>query len=94
MRFRSFGKVNLNLKSDFKIPPADVGERTGDGCRLEMHLSDEDLVAARVENPHWKHFSGIEFLQHQMPLDPSSMMRWRKRLEGGLHGFPFTMPDS
>jgi len=40
MPFRSFGKGILNQKSGFKIPLADVGERTGDVCRMEMHLSE------------------------------------------------------
>jgi len=43
-------------------------------------LSDEDVVAVWVENPYWQHFSGMTHFQHQMPIDPSSMTRWRKRL--------------
>jgi IS5 family transposase len=33
-----------------------------------------------VENPYWQHFSGMRHFQHRMPMDPSSMTRWRKRL--------------
>jgi IS5 family transposase len=43
-------------------------------------LSDEDMVAARVVNPYRQHFSGMRYFQHRMPIDPSSMTRWRKRL--------------
>ena len=43
-------------------------------------LSDEDVVALWVENPYWQHFSGMSHFQHRMPIDPSSMTRWRKRL--------------
>jgi transposase, IS5 family len=43
-------------------------------------LSDEDVVAAWVENPYWQHFSGMRHFQHQMPIDPSSMTRWREQL--------------
>src|SRR5271167_2068216 len=43
-------------------------------------LSDEDVVAAWVENPYWQQFSGMKYFQHRMPIDPSSMTRWRKRL--------------
>jgi len=43
-------------------------------------LSDEEVVAAWVENPYWQHFSGMKHFQHQLPIDPSSMTRWRKRL--------------
>jgi IS5 family transposase len=43
-------------------------------------LSDEEVVAVWVENPYWQHFSGMKHFQHQLPIDPSSMTRWRKRL--------------
>jgi len=48
--------------------------------KYQLDLSDEDVVAAWVENPYWQHFSGMKYFQHQMPIDPSSMTRWRKRL--------------
>ena len=38
------------------------------------------MVAGWVENPYWQHFSGMRYFQHAMPIDPSSMTRWRKRL--------------
>jgi IS5 family transposase len=38
------------------------------------------VVAEWVENPYWQHFSGERNFQHRMPIDPSSMTRWRKRL--------------
>ena len=48
--------------------------------KYQLDLSDEDVVAAWVENPYWQHFSGMRHFQHRMPVDPSSMTRWRKRL--------------
>jgi len=48
--------------------------------KYERDLSDEDVVAAWVENPYWQHFSGMKYFPHRMPIDPSSMTRWRKRL--------------
>jgi len=48
--------------------------------KYQHDLSDEDIVAAWVENPYWQHFSGMRYFQHSMPIDPSSMTRWRKRL--------------
>ena len=48
--------------------------------KYELDLSDEDVVAAWVENPYWQHFSGMKHFQHRMPIDPSSMTRWRRRL--------------
>jgi IS5 family transposase len=43
-------------------------------------LSDELVVARWVENPYWQHFCGFEFFQHELPIDPSLMTRWRKRI--------------
>jgi IS5 family transposase len=42
--------------------------------------SDEDLVWTWVENPYWQHFCGETYFQHQPPIDPSSMTRWRQRV--------------
>jgi IS5 family transposase len=43
-------------------------------------LSDENVLLHWVENPHWQHFSGQRYFQHQAPIDDSSMTRWRQRL--------------
>ena len=48
--------------------------------KYRHNLSDEDVVAAWVENPYWQHFSGMTHFQHRAPIDPSNMTRWRKRL--------------
>jgi IS5 family transposase len=48
--------------------------------RYQHDLSDENVVAHWVENPYWQQFSGERFFQHQMPISPSSMTRWRLRL--------------
>src|SRR6202007_806982 len=48
--------------------------------KYEHDLSDEDVVAVWVENPYWQHFSGERCFRHRLPIDPSSMTRWRKRL--------------
>ena len=48
-------------------------------------LSDEGAVEAWVENPYWQFFCGYDFIQWELPIDPSSLCRWRKRLgEKGL----------
>jgi len=44
------------------------------------NLSDEDVVAGWVENPYWQYFSGMKYFEHKMPIHPSSMCRWRKRI--------------
>ncbi len=33
-----------------------------------------------VENPYWQYFCGYTHLQHQCPIHPTSMSRWRKRV--------------
>ncbi|WP_457812092.1 IS5 family transposase [Sinorhizobium meliloti] len=43
-------------------------------------LSDEETVERWVENPYWQYFCGFEFFQHEMPIDASTMTRWRKRI--------------
>lgn len=43
-------------------------------------LSDEAVVARWVENPCYQHFTGETFFQHRFPIDPSSLVRWRKRI--------------
>jgi IS5 family transposase len=46
--------------------------------------SDESVVERFVENPYWQYFCGFEYFQHEFPIDPSSMTRWRNRI--GLEG--------
>lgn len=43
-------------------------------------LSDEDTVERWSENPYWQHFSGERYFQHDLPCDPSSLVRWRQRI--------------
>ena len=46
-----------------------------------MHdLSDEVLCARWVENPYYQHFCGEAVFRHDLPLDRSSLTRWRQRL--------------
>ena len=43
-------------------------------------LSDEEVVARWVENPYYQYFCGETFFQHELPIDPSSLTRWRQRI--------------
>ena len=43
-------------------------------------LSDEAVVARWVDSPYVQHFCGETFFQHHAPIDPSSLVRWRKRI--------------
>lgn len=40
-------------------------------------LSDEEVIWGWVENPYWQLFCGETWFQHNPPIDPSSLTRWR-----------------
>lgn len=44
------------------------------------NLSDELVVARWVENPYWQYLSGMKYFEHEPPINPSSMTRWRNRI--------------
>lgn len=68
---------------------ADEFGRPGVNTRLMVGLlylkhafneSDESVVARWVENPYWQFFCGFCYMRHELPIDPSSLSRWRKRV--------------
>lgn len=71
----------------------DVG-RPGIPTRLMVGLhylkhtfdeSDETVVERFLENPYWQYFCGFEYFQHMLPIDSSSLTRFRKRIgEAGV----------
>ena len=42
--------------------------------------SDESIVARLLENGYCQYFCGFEFFLHDLPVDPTSMTRWRQRI--------------
>jgi transposase, IS5 family len=53
------------------------------GLHLLKHakgLSDEQVCAQWVENPYFQAFCGEAWFRHRLPLDRSSMTRWRQRI--------------
>ena len=48
--------------------------------KYTFDLSDEEVLHGWVENPYWQYFSGMKFFEHKLPIHPSSMTRWRKRI--------------
>lgn len=53
------------------------------GLHLLKHmegLSDEAVCARWVENPYYQYFCGEQHFRHKLPLDRSSMTRWRDRI--------------
>jgi transposase, IS5 family len=47
--------------------------------KYTFDLSDEAVVEGWLQNPYWQHLSGMRYFEHEVPLDPSSMSRWRSR---------------
>lgn len=47
--------------------------------KYTFDLSDEDVVEGWLQNPYWQYLSGMRYFQHDPPLHPSSMSRWRGR---------------
>ena len=53
------------------------------GLHYLKHLydvSDEGVVAGFLENPYWQYFCGEEFFRHDLPCDPTTLVKWRKRI--------------
>jgi len=48
--------------------------------KYTFNESDESVLDRWVENPYWQCFCGYTHMQHEVPIDPSSMSRWRKRV--------------
>ena len=47
--------------------------------------SDESCVERFLENPYWQYFCGYEHFQHEFPLEPTTLVKWRKRIgEAGI----------
>jgi len=42
--------------------------------------SDESVVERFLENPYWQYFCGFEYFQHELPLDPTTLVKWRRRV--------------
>ena len=48
--------------------------------KYTFNESDESVVDRWLENPYWQYFCGYEYLQHELPLHPTSLVRWRHRV--------------
>lgn len=43
-------------------------------------LSDEQVCLRWIENPYYQYFCGNTYFEHSLPIEPSSMTRFRKRI--------------
>lgn len=88
--FRFADMINWNsFEQEFGSLYAEKKGRPGIPIRLlvglsylshAFNLSDQAVVDGWVENPYWQYFCGETYFQHQLPIDPSSLTRWRKRI--------------
>ena len=63
--------------------PKGASARMAAGLLLLKHmegLSDEGLMLAWVCNPYYQYFCGETHFQHQPPINPITLGRWRKLL--------------
>jgi len=77
------------FEEKFKTTYVEDWGRPGNPIRLMVGLhylkhtfneSDESVLARFLENPYWQYFCGFEYFQHDLPIDPSSLTRFRKRI--------------
>lgn len=47
--------------------------------KFMYEVSDEEFVQRWVENPYWQYFCGEEYFRFDVPFNPSSFSKWRKR---------------
>lgn len=61
------------------------------GLQLLKHtcnVSDEGVVATWVENPYWQYFCREQYFRHDLPIDPSLVLRPRGSLVASLQHNP------
>lgn len=56
------------------------------------NVSDEGVVASWVENPYWQYVCGAEYIEHEFPCDPTSLVKWRQRV--GVEGSEKVLKES
>lgn len=44
------------------------------------NASDEQLVNTWRENPYWQYFCGERYFKHNLPIDPSNLSKWPRKL--------------
>ncbi len=88
--YRLAGQIDWrSFESEFGVDYCDTNGSPGKPIRLMVGLeylkqihnvSDEQVVRRWVENPYWQYFCGEIYFQHELPIDPSSLSRFRRRI--------------
>lgn len=42
--------------------------------------SDEEIVKGFIQNPYWQYFCGCEYFEHTLPIHPTTLVKWRKKI--------------
>jgi len=50
--------------------------------KYAFNESDESVVSRWVENVYWQYFCGYTHMQHDCPIHPTSMTKWRESCGG------------
>ncbi len=75
---QSFGAHFASPRGRPALPPRLVA-----GLLYLQHAydcSDEAVVNTWIENPYFQYFTGETYFQTELPIDPSSLTRWRQRI--------------
>ena len=82
MQWETFESHWRTRFSDAGGPMANSGRRVA-GLLMLKHmeaLSDERLMELWVTNPYYQYFCGELRFQHRIPVNPTTLVKWRKRL--------------
>jgi IS5 family transposase len=47
--------------------------------KYAFDLSDQEVLSRWLENPYWQYFCGRRYFEKSLPVESSSLTRWRKR---------------
>ena len=49
--------------------------------KYAFDLSDQEVLSRWLENPYWQYFCGRRYFEKSLPVESSSLTRWRKRFD-------------
>ena len=49
--------------------------------KYTYNVSDENVVQCWLENPYWQYFTGERVFQTELPINPTTMTKWRNRVK-------------
>jgi len=55
-------------------------------------ISDDLVIAGFLENSYWQFFCRLEYFKYHLPCDPTSLVKWRKRV--GAEGIQRSLKET